>query len=178
MRLIWTREVANPTLPLQLAWAVCQSPIELCQCKSCTTWFWWWWWWGDKIWASGRSRPPRRGDSGQEFLQGGTQREWEKQREWAHELVYFVLLMCDNKWFWVAVGMALQEQIWTMGVSLLEDVGVSSNHLHILPYFPLCKVVYGQRFVYHKYDIMSAHKTKQTFVFNKRYWLSEMHFCV
>lgn len=77
--------------------------------------------------------------------------------------------MCDNKRFWVALAMALREQIWTMGVPLPEDVGVSSNRLHILPYFPLCKVVYGQRLVDHKYDIMSAHKTKQPFV-------SEMHF--
>lgn len=77
--------------------------------------------------------------------------------------------MCDNKWFWVAVCMALQEQIWNMGGSLLGGVGVSSNHLQLLPYYPLCEVVYGQLFVCHKYDLMSAHKTRRSFLYSTKF---------
>lgn len=127
MRLIWTREVANPTLPLSPAWALCLTPIELCQCEGC-------WRWGamflmtrsghqrgsgcqaevTQAWSS--SRMARKGDE-KGFLNTGPMS------------TYLCLFCIINAWQWVFLGCSLYVCTGVNvehGGSLLEAMGVSS----------------------------------------------------
>lgn len=112
MKLIWTREVANPTLPLRLPSAAVCLPLSRASVGAAQGRGGGGWWQG--LGFSEKQAPRER------WLGPGALTGWHAKRmrkasnwcQWAHELVYFALLICDNKWFWVSVYVAFQEQIW------------------------------------------------------------------